>query len=46
MLEVQSASLWMCIEVAGSLVAVAAPACYFPARRAAMTDPAETLRAE
>jgi ABC-type lipoprotein release transport system permease subunit len=44
--EVHSASFWTCIGVASFLAAVALPACYFPARRAAMADPAETLRAE
>ncbi len=44
--EVHAASLWLYPGVATFLATVALPACYFPARRAALADPAETLRSE
>ena len=44
--EVHAASLWTCIAAGSFLAAGAVPACYFPARRAAMGNPAETLRTE
>ncbi len=42
--EVPGAGLFA--AVAGFLVAIAIPACYFPARRAALADPAAVLREE
>jgi putative ABC transport system permease protein len=44
--EIHAASLWLYAGVAVFLATVALPACYFPARRAALADPAETLRSE
>ncbi len=44
--EIHAASLWLYAGVAAFLAAVAFQACYFPARRAALADPAETLRSE
>jgi putative ABC transport system permease protein len=44
--EVHAASLSLYAGVAVFLAVIALPACYFPARRAALADPAETLRSE
>jgi ABC-type antimicrobial peptide transport system permease subunit len=44
--EMHAASPWLYAGVAVFLATVALPACYFSARRAALADPAETLRSE
>jgi putative ABC transport system permease protein len=44
--EIHAPSPWLYPAVVLFLAMVAMPACYFPARRAALTDPATVLRAE
>jgi putative ABC transport system permease protein len=44
--EIHAPSAWLYLEVALFLATIAIPACYFPARRAALADPAAILRGE